>query len=227
MEEDEMGGLIPLGDASRRPTRIPVVTIFIILVNVFVFVRELMGGEAFVTEWSAIPAQIFSGHHWVTILTAMFMHASWSHIIGNMIFLWAFGPEIEDAMGRWRYLVFYLVGGLVAMLAQVTASSNSTVPNLGASGAIAAVMGAFLVTYPRDRIRSILLIFVFVKITYIPAVLLTGFWFLAQLFNAGAVAQVQTGGVAYLAHIGGFIFGAVTARLFEDPRRIALQASPE
>ncbi len=222
-----MGGLIPLGDASRRPTRIPVVTIFIILVNVFVFVRELMGGEAFVTEWSAIPAQIFSGHHWVTILTAMFMHASWSHIIGNMIFLWAFGPEIEDAMGRWRYLVFYLVGGLVAMLAQVTASSNSTVPNLGASGAIAAVMGAFLVTYPRDRIRSILLIFVFVKITYIPAVLLTGFWFLAQLFNAGAVAQVQTGGVAYLAHIGGFIFGAVTARLFEDPRRIALQASPE
>ncbi len=139
----------------------------------------------------------------------------------------AFGPEIEEAMGRWRYLVFYLVGGLEAMLAQVTASSNSTVPNLGASGAIAAVMGAFLVTYPRDRIRSILLIFVFVKITYIPAVLLTGFWFLAQLFNAGAVAQVQTGGVAYLAHIGGFIFGAVTARLFEDPRRIALQASPE
>jgi len=222
-----MGGLIPLGDASRRPTRIPVVTILIILVNAFVFVRELMGGEAFVFQWSAISTEFFSGHRWITILTAMFMHASWSHIIGNMVFLWAFGPEIEDAMGRWRYLVFYLVGGLVAMLAQVTASPHSSVPNLGASGAIAAVMGAFLVTYPRDRIRSILLIFVFVKITFIPAALLIGFWFLTQLFNAGAVAQAQTGGVAYLAHIGGFIFGVVTARLFEDPRRIVLQGSTE
>jgi membrane associated rhomboid family serine protease len=219
--------MIPLGDVTRRPTRVPVVTILIILVNCFVFVRELMGGEAFVTTWSAIPAQIFSGHHWITILTAMFMHASWSHIIGNMIFLWAFAPEIEDAMGRGRYLVFYLVGGLVAMLAQVAASPHSTVPNLGASGAIAAVMGAFIVTYPHDRIRSILLIFIFVKVTFIPAALLIGFWFLTQLVSAGSVAQVQGGGVAYLAHIGGFIFGAVAARLFEDPRRIALRETAE
>jgi membrane associated rhomboid family serine protease len=216
LEEEEMGGLIPLSDASRRPVRVPVVTILIILVNAFVFVLELMGGEGFVTQWSAIPAEITSGHHGITILTAMFMHASWSHIIGNMVFLWAFGPEMEDAMGRWRYLIFYLVGGLVAMLAQVGASPNSTVPNLGASGAIAAVMGGFLVTYPRDRIRSILVIFIFVKITFIPAALLIGFWFLTQLFNAGQVAHAQTGGVAYLAHVGGFIFGAVTARLFES-----------
>jgi membrane associated rhomboid family serine protease len=222
-----MGGMIPLGDVTRRPTRVPVVTILIILVNCFVFVRELTGGEAFVTAWSAIPAQIFSGHHWITILTAMFMHASWSHIIGNMIFLWAFAPEIEDAMGRGRYLVFYLVGGLVAMLAQVAASPHSTVPNLGASGAIAAVMGAFIVTYPRDRIRSVLIIFIFVKITFIPAALLIGFWFLTQLFSAGSVAQAQGGGVAYLAHIGGFIFGALTARFFEDSRRIELQESAE
>lgn len=215
-----MGGLIPLGDVSRQPARIPVVTILIILVNAFVFVRELMGGEAFVTQWSAIPAQIFSGHHWITILTAMFMHGSWSHIIGNMVFLWAFGPEIEDAMGRGRYLVFYLVGGLVAMLAQVVADPHSTVPNLGASGAIAAVMGAFLVTYPRDRIKSLLLIFVFVKVTVIPAALLIGVWFLTQLVHAGAVAHVQTGGVAYLAHVGGFIFGAVTARWFQGPRTV-------
>src|SRR5271154_553309 len=137
-----MGGLIPLGDASRRPVRIPVVTILIILTNVFVFFRELRGGDAFVTQWSAIAAQITSGHRLITILTAMFMHASWSHIIGNMIFLWAFGPEIEDSMGRWRYLVFYLVGGMVAMLAQIAVSPHSAVPNLGASGAIAAVMGA-------------------------------------------------------------------------------------
>ena len=218
-----MGGLIPLSDASRRPARIPVVTIFIVLVNALVFVLELMNGEAFVAQWSAIPAQITSGHHWITILTAMFMHGSWSHIIGNMIFLWAFAPEIEDAMGRGRYLVFYLLGGLVAMLAQIAADPHSTVPNLGASGAIAAVMGAFIVTYPRDQIKSVLFIFVFARITFIPAALLIGVWFVSQLFHAGAVAQSQTGGVAYLAHVGGFIFGAVTARFFEGPRRLALQ----
>jgi membrane associated rhomboid family serine protease len=216
-----MGGMVPLGDASRRPARVPIVTALIIIVNVFVFVLELMRGETFAMQWSAIPAEIVSGHHWITILTAMFMHGSWSHIIGNMVFLWAFAPEIEDAMGRSRYLAFYLLGGLVAMVAQVVADPHSTVPNLGASGAIAAVMGAFLVTYPRDRIRSLLFIFVFARVTYIPAGLLIGFWFLTQLFHAGAVAHVQTGGVAYLAHIGGFIFGAVTARLFEDPRRLA------
>ena len=215
-----MGGLIPLSDASRRPARLPVVTALIIVVNVFVFVLELMRGDAFVMQWSAIPAQIISGHHWITIFTAMFMHGSWSHIIGNMIFLWAFGPEIEDAMGRGRYLLFYLAGGLVAMLAQILADPHSTVPNLGASGAIAAVMGGFIVTYPRDRIKAVLFIFVFVRITFIPAALLIGFWFLTQLLHAGAVAQVQTGGVAYLAHVGGFVFGTVTARLFEGSSRI-------
>ena len=222
-----MGGLIPLSDVSRRPTRVPVVTAFIILVNVVVFLLELMRGDAFVIAWSAIPAQITSGHHLITILTAMFMHGSWSHIIGNMIFLWAFAPEIEDAMGRGRYLVFYLMGGMVAMLAQVAADPHSKVPNLGASGAIAAVMGAFIVTYPRDRIKSVLFIFVFARITFIPAALLIGFWFLTQLVHAGAVAKVQTGGVAYLAHIGGFVFGAVTARWFESSRRIAEEESTD
>jgi membrane associated rhomboid family serine protease len=215
-----LGGLIPLSDASRRPVRLPVVTAFIIAVNVIVFLLELMRGDAFVMQWSAIPAQIISGHHWITVFTAMFMHGSWSHIIGNMIFLWAFGPEIEDAMGRGRYLLFYLAGGLMAMLAQILADPHSTVPNLGASGAIAAVMGGFIVTYPRDRIKAVLFIFVFVRITFIPAALLIGFWFLTQLVHAGAVAQVQTGGVAYLAHVGGFVFGAVTARLFEGSSRI-------
>jgi membrane associated rhomboid family serine protease len=200
-----------------------VITTLIIVVNVLVFVLELLYGDAFVLKWSAVPADIVSGHHLVTILTAMFMHGGWLHIIGNMVFLWAFGPEIEDAMGPLRYLVFYLVGGTIAMAAQIAASPHSTVPNLGASGAIAAVMGAFLITYPRDRIKSILMIFFFFRVTFIPAGLLIGFWFVTQLFNAGAVAQVQSGGVAYLAHIGGFIFGAVTARLFEDPQRIALQ----
>ena len=216
-----MGALIPLTDASRRPVHIPIVTAGIILTNFFVFALELRGGDAFVLKWAAVAANITSGHGWITILTAMFMHGSWSHILGNMVFLWAFGPEIEDSMGPFRYLVFYLVGGLVAMLAQVAISPSSTVPSLGASGAIAAVMGAFLVTYPADQIRSILIIFVFVRITLVPAALLIGVWFLIQLVNVGSVAEVQTGGVAYMAHVGGALFGALTARLFEDPRRLA------
>jgi len=222
-----MGTVVPLSDASRRPRHFPIMTALIILINVAVFAAELMRGDAFVLKWSVVPADIFAGHHWITILTAMFLHGSWSHIIGNMVFLWAFGPEIEDTMNPLRYSVFYLAGGLVAMLAQVLASPHSTVPNLGASGAIAAVMGAFLVTYPRDRMRSLLVIFIFVRVTFVPAALLIVVWFLIQLVNAGAVANVQTGGVAYLAHIGGCIFGAVTARWFKDPQRIAEQSRSE
>jgi membrane associated rhomboid family serine protease len=221
LEEYSVGGLIPLTDASRRPVHFPIVTIGIILTNFFVFVLELSGGDAFVLKWAAVPANITAGHDWITILTAMFLHGSWSHILGNMVFLWAFGPEIEDAMNPLRYLAFYLAGGLLSMLAQVAVIPNSTVPNLGASGAIAAVMGAFIVTYPRDEIRALLIIFIFVRVTFIPAALLIGFWFLTQLVNVGSVAAVQTGGVAYVAHVGGFIFGAATARLFEDAERLA------
>ena len=219
-----MGGLIPLTDASRRPVHVPVVTLCIILTNVIVFGLELSGGEAFVLKWAVVPANITAGHHWITILTAMFLHGSWSHILGNMVFLWAFGPEIEDSMNPLRYLAFYLAGGLVAMLAQVAVSPHSTVPNLGASGAIAAVMGAFLVTYPRDEIRSLLVIFIFVRVTFIPAAVLIGVWFLIQLVNVGSVATTQTGGVAYVAHVAGALFGALTARFFQDPRRLAAQA---
>jgi membrane associated rhomboid family serine protease len=211
-----MGGLVPLSDASQQPRRFAVVTLGIIVVNAFVFILELTGGDAFVERWSVIPADIATGHRLITIFTAMFMHAGWMHIIGNMVFLWAFGPEIENAMGRFRYLVFYLLCGLAASVAQIAAMPHSTVPNLGASGAIAGVMGAFLVTYPRDRIRSLLLIGWFVTVTRIPAALLIGVWFLIQLFSqVGSVADVQSGGVAYMAHVGGFIFGAIFARLFE------------
>jgi len=207
--------LIPLTDASRRPTRVPVVTAALIALNALMFVVELAGGDSFVMSWSVTPADIVAGHHWITILTAMFMHGSWSHIIGNMIFLWAFGPEVEDLMGRGRYLAFYLLGGLVAALAQVAAAPGSTVPNLGASGAIAAVMGAFLVTFPQDRIRSLLVIFVFVRVAYVPAALLIGVWGLIQFLSLGAISQQPSGGgVAYAAHVGGFIFGTIAARLF-------------
>jgi membrane associated rhomboid family serine protease len=212
--------MIPLGDASRRPLRLPIVTILLITVNGLVFLLELASGNSFIIRWSMVPANITAGRDYITILTAMFMHAGWIHILGNMLFFWVFGPEIEDVMGPLRYLTFYLLGGLVASVAQILIDPTSTIPNLGASGAIAGVMGAFLITYPRDRIRTIIFLGWFVQIAFIPAILLVGIWFLIQFFSEfGALAQVQSGGVAYMAHIGGFIFGALTARLFESRRR--------
>src|SRR6202034_3568335 len=155
--------------------------------NAFVFFQELGGGNRFVYTWSVVPIRLMHGHSAVTLLTSMFMHGGWLHIIGNMIYLWAFGPAIEDAMGSLRFLFFYLAGGLIAMFAQVMGDPYSTIPVLGASGAIAAVMGAFIVTFPRDRIRTLLWILIFIRVTYIPAIFLIGFWFLIQVFNAGSV----------------------------------------
>jgi membrane associated rhomboid family serine protease len=212
--------MIPISDASRRPLHIPIATIMIILANAGVFLLELAGGNAFVNRWSVIPAHIASGQDYITIFTAMFMHAGWLHILGNMVFLWAFGPQIEDLMGPIRFILFYLLGGVVAMAAQILIAPSSTVPNLGASGAIAAVMGAFLITYPRDRIRTVIFLGWFIDAEFIPAIILVGIWFLLQLFNEFlSVATVQSGGVAYMAHIGGFIFGLVFNRLFESARR--------
>jgi membrane associated rhomboid family serine protease len=220
-----MGGMIPLGVASRPLRRPAIVTILLIVINVLVFTQELTGGRRFLLRWSAIPVRLMHGHNGITLLTSMFMHAGWMHIIGNMVYLWAFGPEIEDAMGSVRFLFFYLGGGLLAMVAQVAADPQSSIPMLGASGAIAAVMGAFIVTYPRDRIRTVLFFLIFFRITFIPAALLIGFWFLLQVLNLGAVAEVHSGGVAYMAHVAGFLFGVLAARFLEDPRRVAWRKS--
>jgi membrane associated rhomboid family serine protease len=212
--------MIPLGDASRRPINFPIMTAAILAANAVMFMFELLGGDGFINRWSMVPANIIAGQDWITILTAMFMHAGWLHILGNMLFFWVFGPEIEDVMGPARYLVFYLFSGLAATFAQIIIAPSSVIPNLGASGAIAGIMGAFLITYPRDRIRTLLLLGYFYRATLIPASILVGMWFLTQLFSeVGALAQVQSGGVAYMAHIGGFIFGAATARIFETRNR--------
>jgi rhomboid family protein len=214
--------MIPLGDASRRPMRIPVATILIITLNVVVFVFELIGGDDFILRWSLVPANIVAGKHLETILTSMFLHEGWEHIIGNMVFFWAFGPDIEDSMGSGRFAVFYLLGGLAATFAQIVVDPTSTIPNLGASGAIAAVMGAFLVTYPRDQIKTVVIFGWSARVTFIPAIVMVGLWFLTQVFSeVGALMTTQTGGgVAYMAHIGGFIFGALAARLFENGGRV-------
>jgi membrane associated rhomboid family serine protease len=215
-----MGGMIPLGDVSRRPRGFAFVTTLIIVVNVYVFLLELAGGNRFVHEWSVIPLQVTHGHHAITLITSMFMHAGWMHIIGNMVFLWAFGPAMEDAIGHLGFLLFYLTGGAFAMMAQVLGDPNSTIPCLGASGAIAVIMGAFIITFPRDRIRTLLFFLIFIRVSYIPAVFLIGFWFVMQVLDFGSVATVRTGGVAYLAHIAGFLFGIATARVFVDKSRI-------
>lgn len=215
-----MGGFIPLGDASRPPGRIAPVTLLIILVNVFVFFQELTYGNRFVRAWSVIPIRVVHGNHAITLVTSMFMHAGWMHIIGNMVYLWAFGRAIEEAMGSVRFLFFYLIGGVIAMSAQILGDPFSHVPCLGASGAIAAVMGAFIITFPRDRIKTIVFFIIFFRVTLIPAVLLIGFWFLMQVLNFGSVAEVRTGGVAYLAHIAGFLFGVITGRFLVKPSRL-------
>jgi membrane associated rhomboid family serine protease len=159
---------------------------------------------------------------WETVFTAMFLHGSFLHIFGNMLFLAIFGPTVEDSTGRLRYLGFYLLGGLVALGAQVLVEPNSTGPTLGASGAIAAVLGGYILLYPRARILSLVFIVFFVTIVEVPALLLLGFWFLEQLyFGLGGLASPLGGGegVAYVAHVGGFAFGLLTIRLIARRRR--------
>jgi membrane associated rhomboid family serine protease len=213
--------LIPLSDIDRKLSRFPVVTALIIGTNTLVFLLELMKGEAFIIMWSFIPSEIAAGRNLITIVTAMFIHGGWLHIIGNMVYLWAFGPAMEGAMGKVRYLVFYFLGGLVAALAQIAADPSSSVPNLGASGAIAAVMGSFLISFPHDRIRTILFLGFFVTSYSVPAILLVGFWFLIQLFSeVGSLVHRRLGGIAYMAHIGGFVFGMASALLLKIPRGV-------
>ena len=209
--------MIPLRDASRSPVRFPVVTVSLIAVNVLAFVWELRSGEAAIIRWAVVPVELLRGRGWITPLTAMFLHGGVAHIVGNMVFLAAFAPMVEDAMGRGRFLVFYLLGGLAATAAQIVIEPASTVPQLGASGTIAAVMGAFLVTYPRDRIKVLWFFGFFARVTQVPAFVLIGLWLASQMLNQmGAVVEADAGGVAYAAHVGGAFFGILAARVFEQ-----------
>ena len=217
--------MIPLRDASRTPVRFPLVTVSLIAVNVLAFVWEVGSDEAAIIRWAVVPAALRRGEGWITPLTAMFLHGGPMHIVSNMVFFAVFAPMVEDTMGRGRFLVFYLLGGLAATAAQIGMDPASTVPQLGASGAIAAVMGAFLVTYPADRIKVLWFFGIFAHVTNVPASVLIGLWLLTQLLNqAGAVVAADAGGVAYAAHVGGAFFGILTARVFErhSERRAAV-----
>jgi membrane associated rhomboid family serine protease len=217
--------MIPLRDASRTPVRFPVVTVSLVAVNVLAFVWEIGSDEASIIRWAVVPAELLRGQGWLTPLSAMFLHGGVMHIASNLVFLAVFAPMVEDAMGRGTFLVFYLLGGLAATAAQVAMDPASTVPQLGASGAIAAVMGAFLVTYPRDRIKVLWFFGVFIHVSHVPAFVLIGLWLVSQMLNQmGAVVEADAGGIAYAAHVGGAFFGILTARPFE--RHVGRRAAP-
>jgi membrane associated rhomboid family serine protease len=225
--------VIPLKDDI--PTRrFPIVTVALIAINVIVyFVLEhgLWGlgqtGNEVVVEYGAIPSEITNGQNlpgpgdqapfWLTIWTSMFLHGSLIHLGGNMLFLWVFGNNIEDAMNRLVFVVFYLLGGMAALGLQVAMDPNSVVPTVGASGAIAAVLGAYARLYPRARVVTLIIIIIFFTVVTLPALLVLGLWFLLQLLPAfNDPVGSAGGGVAYFAHIGGFLFGLLAIKLFAN-----------
>jgi membrane associated rhomboid family serine protease len=214
--------VIPLRDVIPSRT-VPVVTVALIGLNVLGWFYELMLPrdelERFLHAFGAVPAS-FSA---VTLVTSMFLHGGWMHIIGNMLYLWIFGDNVEDHMGHVPFLLFYLLAGMLATLGQIAMTPESTLPTIGASGAIAGVMGAYLVLYPRSRVLTLVPIFFYIELIELPAVLLLGFWFVMQLFSAGAIAATtdgQDGGVAFMAHIVGFLTGVASVFLFRRRRPI-------
>ncbi|HCC58438.1 MAG TPA: rhomboid family intramembrane serine protease [Solibacterales bacterium] len=209
--------MFPLRD-DRPHSSPPVVTLVLIALNVLVFIFEMLLApstrNAFIATWGIIPDREYFRP--ITLVTSMFLHGGWMHIISNMMFLWAFGRSLEDGMGRAKYLLFYMLCGVAAGLTQVFFNPDLRVPTVGASGAIAAVMGAYMITYPRAYIHTLIFIFVFVTTTDIPAVFILGYWFLTQLFNGvGTIgySHVSQGGTAWFAHIGGFLAGIVAIKL--------------
>lgn len=217
--------MIPLRD-YRPSGSFPIVTVSLIAINVIVFVYQLLleskpapfsnisYGDLFIYRWGAVPREIMHGVDWLTLLTSMFLHGGFLHIAGNMLYLWIFGDNVEDAMGHLRFLLFYLLSGLAAALAQVMTNPDSAIPMVGASGAIAGVLGAYLLLYPYGRVLTLMILFYFIRIVEVPAIVLLGLWFLLQLANA-SLGQLAGGGVAWFAHIGGFLAGALLLFLFK------------
>ena len=215
--------MIPLKD-NLPSRRFPLVNTFIIIVNVLVFIFESLLSDnslnVLINNFGLVPIRLASGNSLaiLTIFTSMFLHGSWLHLISNMLALYIFGDNIEDRLGHFGYLLFYLLGGVAAGLLHVLTNSGSYVPTVGASGAIAAVLGAYILLYPYARVMTIIPIFFFIRIVQIPAVIYLGFWFISQLFNGtlSIVSNVvQSGGVAWWAHIGGFAAGMLMISLFK------------
>lgn len=213
--------MFPIGDddSGRRST--PVVTYVLIAINVLVFLLEIQSGEKFIQTWAFIPARFSESPagDWFTLLSAMFMHGGWLHLGGNMLYLYIFGDNVEDRFGHVRFLLFYIAAGLAASFAQYWVNPESIIPNVGASGAIAGVLGAYLLMFPKARIDVLL----GRQVVAMPAFLVLGFWIALQLVSGvGSItetAQNEQGGVAYMAHVGGFVAGLVLGALLGGLRR--------
>ncbi len=217
--------MIPIRDDN--PTHsIPVITYLLIFLNILVFIFQSFLGssnELFVTQFALIPADVTSFLSFdglFNIFTSMFMHAGLAHIGGNMLYLWIFGDNVEDRMGSGRYLVFYIVGGVVASIAHIFTNPTSIIPTVGASGAIAAVLGAYLVLFPTQKVLTLIPLGFWLRMTMLPASLVLGVWFLLQ-FLQGILSWggPDVGGVAFWAHIGGFVSGVILGQLLKKPEK--------
>jgi membrane associated rhomboid family serine protease len=206
--------MLPIGDDNSSRRTVPVVTYGLIVLNVLFFLVELNSGDAFIMKWAFVPSRFLDNPaaDFLTLITSMFMHGGWLHLVGNMLYLWIFGDNVEDRYGKSGFLIFYLLCGLGATALQLAFSLDSNIPNLGASGAIAGVLGAYMLLFPQSRVS----VLQGRRIIPVPALIVIGFWFILQLFSGiGSIAETaDTGGVAYMAHIGGFVAGFVLTYLF-------------
>jgi membrane associated rhomboid family serine protease len=218
--------MIPLRDVIPSRTT-PYITVTIIILNVLAWLFELAlpadVRTLFLQVYGVVPADF----HATTLITSMFLHGGWMHVLGNMWYLWIFGDNVEDRLGHGRFIVFYLLCGIIAALGQIAIDPGSTLPTIGASGAIAGVMGAYFVLYPRSRVLTLIPLFFFWEIIELPAIVLLGFWFVIQLFSAGTIAITAStggGGVAFAAHVAGFVVGMIGGLVFRKRQVSAWEA---
>ena len=201
--------MFPIGDDNSSRRTVPIVTYALIAINLVFFFLELSGGEAFIQQWAFVPRRFLAnpGGDFPTLFTSMFMHAGWLHLLGNMLYLWIFGDNVEDRFGHVKFTIFYLLCGIAATFAQLAFSSGSNIPNLGASGAIAGVLGAYILLFPKTRVNVLM----GRGVIPMPALAVIGLWIVLQFVSGiGSISNTaESGGVAYMAHIGGFIAGFV------------------
>jgi membrane associated rhomboid family serine protease len=216
--------MLPIGDDDSTRRNVPLVTYALIALNILFFFVELSGGDAFIARWAFVPNRFMAhpGTDFLTIFTSMFMHAGWLHLGGNMLYLWIFGDNVEDRLGPVKFLAFYLLCGIAATCSQLAFSMGSNVPNLGASGAIAGVLGAYILMFPQAKVS----VLQGQTVIPVPALIVIGLWFVLQLFSGiGSIADsANSGGVAYMAHVGGFIAGVVLTYLLGGTRASQITA---
>ena len=205
--------MLPIGDDDSGRRTVPLVTYALIILNVLFFLVELNGGDAFIMKWAFVPSRFLANPagDFQTIFTSMFMHAGWVHLGGNMLYLWIFGDNVEDRFGHGKFIIFYLLCGVAATFAQLAFSTGSNVPNLGTSGAIAGVLGSYILMFPQGRVR----VLQGQQVIQVSALIVIGLWIVLQLFSGiGSIAGAADSGVAYMAHVGGFAAGFVLTFLF-------------